>query len=89
MPIIYCNIQPFIAEQSVYVINDDGQQVLVGKTPLDYLHRVVPEICYSKDCYNVRLTCSVGPIAQEISKNIQKEEIKAYSINKIHIEVSE
>lgn len=87
MPIIYCNIQPFVAEQSIYVINDSGQQVLAGKTPLEHLHQVIPEICYNKDCYTVKLICSVEPIAQEMSQNIQKEEVKTYSANKIKIEV--
>lgn len=87
MSMIYCNIQPFVAEQSIYIIKEDGRQVLAGKTPLEHLYQVIPEICYEKDCYEVKLACSVGPIAQETSENLLKEEVKKYSANKIKVEV--
>lgn len=87
MPLIYCNINIFDYDQSVYVV--DGEHThLIAKVPFQELGKTMPELCNDKGIYDIHLSCSVPGMAKQAAEAIYAEASKKYGFaNKLDIEV--
>lgn len=88
MPIIYCNINIFDYDQSVYMI-EDNKSKLLAKVPMEDLGRAIPDICYDKDIYSVHIFCRIPGMAEQAAEAIYTREAEKYNvIHKIDVEVN-
>jgi len=90
MPLIYCNINIFDYDQSIYVLDSDngGASHLIARVPFQHLGTAMPELCYTNNIYTVRLNCSIPGMAQQAADAIYAGAAKKYGNNhKIDIEV--
>lgn len=88
MPVIYCSINIFDYEQSIYMLDGDHSRLL-ARAPASELGKVIPDICYEKDIYNVHLACNIPGMAEQAAEAIYTYEGKKYNIiHKIDVEVN-
>ena len=73
-------------EQEVYQVSED-KHFLIAKAPLNQLHKVLPQLCYDKHIYSLRLF-GYAAVAQELKEKIVNEEHLRYSDSRIEIEVN-
>lgn len=87
MPIIYCNINIFDYDQSIYAVEGE-HTYLIAKVPFQELGKTMPELCYSKNIYSVHLNCTVPGMAKQAAEAIYEEANKKYGLNhQIDVEV--
>lgn len=86
MPLIYCTINLFDADQVIYMIQNN-QEKEIAKVPLDFLDKSLAGLCYSKNIYNIHLF-GIDAFVNEIAEKINKYEELKYSNNKIKVEVN-
>ncbi len=88
MPVIYCKINLFDADQVVYLIDTDkGTEKELAKAPLDYLDGTLATLCHDKNVYNVHLF-GLEDFVADIARKINKTEELMFSQNKIKVEVN-
>ena len=87
MQVIYCNINIFDYDQSIYVVENQDSK-LIAKVPFIGFGKAIPSLCDEKNIYNVRLFCNVAGMAEQAADAIVEEEIKKYGKTKIDIEVN-
>lgn len=88
MQVIYCNINIFDYDQSVYLVEGNKSRLL-AKVPMDALGMAIPDICYDKNVYNVHIFCRVPGMAEQAAEAIYAREAEKYSvIHKIDVEVN-
>ena len=87
MRVMYCNINIFDYDQSIYMLDGDNSH-LIARVPFQHLGKTMPELCYSNNIYTVKLNCSVPGMAQQAADAIYTEAAKKYGSNhQIDIEV--
>ena len=87
MRVMYCNINIFDYDQSIYVLDGDDSH-LIARVPFQHLGRTVPELCYTNGVYTIKLNCTVPGMAKQAAESIYSEAAKKYGNNhKIDIEV--
>jgi hypothetical protein len=87
MPVIYCNINIFDYDQSIYVLDDKGSH-LIAKVPFTGLGKAMPHLCYDKNVFDVKLSCNVPGMAKQAAESIYAQANKEYGVqHKIDIEV--
>lgn len=87
MPVIYCSINIFDYDQSIYMLDGDKSRLL-ARAPVSDLGKAIPDICYDKGIYSVRLSCNIPGMAQQAAEAIYTYEGKQYNIiHKIDVEV--
>ena len=87
MPVIYCPINLFDADQKIYLVSDDGKQKEIAKTPLDYLDGTLVALCYEKQVYDIHLI-GVRDFILDVVEDIQKTENLMFSQKRIKVEVN-
>jgi len=87
MQVIYCNINIFDYDQSIYLITG-GDSRLIAKVPFTELGKTMPELCNDKSTYKVHLLCNIPGMAEQAADAIYAEEVKRYGKSKIDIEVN-
>lgn len=86
MSLIICNMNIFINEQTVYVVNQNGEREQY-KFPLETLKEGLLSLCYSHDIYNIHFYGVYNFITKYANDIIELEKYK-YSKNKIQVEVN-
>ena len=86
MPVIYCSINLFDADQKVFII-ENGVEKEIAKAPLDYLDGALVSLCHDKDVYNIHLF-GLESFVNDIATGISKTENAMFSQNKIKVEVN-
>ena len=86
MPIIYCRINLFDADQTIYLIEEENQKEL-AKTQLEYLDGTLAALCHEKEVYSVHLF-GLDDFVIDIANKINKTEELMFSQNKIKVEVN-
>lgn len=86
MPVIYCAINLFDADQVIYLIEENNQKE-IAKTPLDYLDGTLAALCHDKEIYNVHLF-GLEDFVIDIANKINKTEELMFSQNRIKVEVN-
>ena len=87
MQVIYCNINIFDYDQSIYLV-DENDSRLIAKIPFTNLGRSLIDICENKGVYNVHLFCNVKGMAEQAAEAITDQEIKQYGKAKIEVQVN-
>ncbi len=86
MSAIVCIINLFDMEQEIYQVSED-KHFLIAKAPLNQLHKVLPQLCYDKNIYCLRLF-GYKEVAQDLKNKVINEENSKYSSHRIDIEVN-
>ena len=84
---IICAVHPFVMEQKINIYKD-GENHMISTT-LSNLGKEVMKLCYANNIYDVvvKVTSCPTDFAETIQEEILEEEINAYSMNKINVEV--
>ena len=86
MPVIYCKINMFDAEQKIYIV-DDGQPQEVTSVDLKHLDGTIAALCYERNIYNVHLF-GLRDFIIDVKKAINMTENLMFSQNRIEVEVN-
>lgn len=88
MQIIYSYIEPWIIDQSVYIMSDkDTEPVMYNKVPLENLPDYLTLTYTEKNCDKIILHGSTYVFTEEIAEQIKNSAITNYNLNNINIEV--
>lgn len=88
MQVIYCYLNMFDYEQSIYLNKDKNENPhLLAKVPLIDVGKVIPDLCNSHETYDVMLSCPVPGMAQQCKDKIEQEEFKRYNTTKINVTI--
>ena len=86
MQVIYCRINLFDADQTIYLIKD-GEEKEIAKAPLEYLDGTLAALCHDKQVFDVHLF-GLQDFVTDIAKKISKTEDLMFSQNRIKVEVN-
>lgn len=88
MSVIYCNINIFDYDQSIYILDENNKPHLIARVPFTNLGGSVPHLCYDKGVFDVKLSCNIPGMAQQAAESIYTQAAKQYGNNhKIDVEV--
>ena len=86
MQVIYCRINLFDADQTIYLITD-GEEKEIAKAPLEYLDGTLAALCHDKQVFDVHLF-GLQDFVVDIAKRVNKTEDLMFSQNRIKVEVN-
>lgn len=86
MQVIYCRINLFDADQTIYLIKD-GEEKEIAKAPLEYLDGTLAALCHDKEVFDIHLF-GLQDFVTDIATKISKTEDLMFSQNRIKVEVN-
>lgn len=86
MQVIYCKINLFDADQTIYLIKN-GEEKEIAKAPLEYLDGTLAALCHDKQVFDVHLF-GIQDFVIDIATKISQTENLMFSQNKIKVEVN-
>lgn len=86
MQVIYCRINLFDADQTIYLIKD-GEEKEIAKAPLEYLDGTLAALCHDKEVFDVHLF-GLQDFVVDVARKISKTEDLMFSQNRIKVEVN-
>ena len=86
MQVIYCRINLFDTDQTIYLIKD-GEEKEIAKAPLEYLDGTLAALCHDKEVFDVHLF-GLQDFVTDIATKISKTEGLMFSQNRIKVEVN-
>ena len=86
MQVIYCRINLFDADQTIYLIKD-GEEKEIAKAPLEYLDCTLAALCHDRQVFDVHLF-GLQDFVVDVAKKINKTEDLMFSQNRIKVEVN-
>lgn len=87
MQIIYSYIEPFFADQSVYIMSDGTEPVMIDKVTIDALPNYLATEYMNRNCDKIILHGSNYAYTNEFAELIQDYSINNYGLKNINIEV--
>ena len=76
---------PFAAESQIWLVKDNKASRTYASSFIDDIVRNVISLAYAQDTYSVFVSAPYSMVT-EIKKQVQEQEQKNYSINKIMVE---
>lgn len=86
MQVIYCRINLFDADQTIYLI-EDGEEKEIAKAPLEYLDGTLAALCHDRQVFDVHLF-GLQDFVVDVAKKVNKTEDLMFSQNRIKVEVN-
>ena len=86
MQVIYCRINLFDADQTIYLIKD-GEEKEIAKAPLEYLEGTLAALCHDRQVFDVHLF-GLQDFVVDVAKKVNKTEDLMFSQNRIKVEVN-
>lgn len=84
---IFCQINLFDLNQTIYQIKSENDIKVIAKIPTEQVAIFIYNYCYNNNIYRVKFKGDIDYINEVIKAPIQQKEIETYSNNKIEIEV--
>lgn len=86
MQVIYCRINLFDADQTIYLIKD-GEEKEIAKAPLEYLDGTLAALCHDRQVFDVHLF-GLQDFVVDVAKKVNKTEDLMFSQSRIKVEVN-
>lgn len=83
---ILCNLNLFALEQTIYLIDDQGEVNPIAATEIEQLPEVIAAICNEYDAHDVTLIGN-NIYALNLADGIREYGLKHYSNNKIEVRI--
>ena len=87
MQMIYSYIEPWIIDQSVYLVGDNEEAQMIAKVPLTSMADYIAVTYVEKNCDKVILHGSNYSYTTEVANQITNYCMNNYGLNNINVEV--
>ena len=85
---LFCTINIFDYDQSIYFRDGDEKAHLIAKVPFTELGKTIPALCSEHDVNNVLLSCRVPGMADQAKASIlNSNAISQYGLKNLQVEV--